>query len=155
MKLRLLLLASCAVFVAVYLTQTFVSQSSAQTSPDTATSSMQQDSQPASLASSLSKGERKLTGCIRSDNGEYVAETKLHKKVGLSGPVDFTPHAGHTVILYGAYLNGSTPAKRAQAEQKKSQEPPPGRQENSFQVSKIEMVSDTCAVNKGNASDRP
>jgi hypothetical protein len=162
MKLRLSLLAPVPVFVAVFLTltsrtQTFVNQASAQSTPETASPSMQQDSQPASLASSLNKGEQKLTGCIRSDNGKYVVETKLHKKVWLSGADDFAPHVGHTVILYGTYLNGSAPAKgvRTEQKQKKSQESPPDRQENNFQVSKIEMLSDTCAINKAKASDRP
>jgi hypothetical protein len=155
MKLRLSLLALFAVFVAVYLTHTFVNQALAQSSPDTRSHSMQQDSQPASLASSLNKGESKITGCIRSDNGKYVAETKLHKKIWLSGPEDFAPHAGHTVILYGTYLNGSTPATDVRVQPQKSQEPPPGRQESNFQVSKVEMLSNTCAPIKAKTSDRP
>jgi hypothetical protein len=161
MKLRLSLLASVPVFVAVFLTltsttQTFVNHASAQSTSETA-SPMQQDSQPASLASSLNKGEQKLTGCIRSDNGKFALETKLHKKVWLSGAEDFAPHAGHSVILYGTYLNGSAPAKgvRTEQKQKRSQESPPDRQENNFQVSKIEMLSDTCAINKAKTSDRP
>jgi hypothetical protein len=155
MKLRLSLLAPYAVFVGVSLIQSSTTQASAQSFPDSPPHSMQQDSQPASLASSLNKGERKLTGCIRSDNGQYVVESKLHKKVWLSGPEDFAPHTGHTVILYGTYLNGSAPANSGRADQKKSSEHSPNRQENNFQVTKVEMVSDTCAVNKARTSDRP
>lgn len=159
MKLRLSLRASFSVFMAVLIltsaTQIFVHEASAQSSTDTPPHSMQQDSQPASLASSLNQGESKLTGCIRSDNGKYIVETKLHKRVWLSGPEDLAPHAGHSVILYGTYLNGSIPANAARAEQKKSEQPSQARQGNNFQVSKIEMLSDTCASSKAKASDRP
>lgn len=152
MKLRLSLLAPYAAFVVVSLVQTSTTQTSAQSSPDSPPHSIQQDSQPASLASSLNKGERKLTGCIRSDNGKYVVESRPHKKTWPSGAEDFAPHTGHTVILYGTYLNGSTPAHSGRTDQKKSSEPAPSRQENNFQVTKIETVSDTCAVNQAKAS---
>ena len=116
---------------------------------------MQQDSQAPSLASSLSKGERKITGCIRSENGKYVVENKLNRKVWLSGPEDFAPHAGHTAILYGTYLNGFVPANGGRADQKKSLEPSANRQESNFQVTKGQMVSDTCAIKKMKTSDQP
>lgn len=73
----------------------------------------------------------------------------------LSGPEDLAPQVGHTVILYGAYLNAAAPANRGKAGQKKPLEPPANRQESNFQVSKIEMVSDTCAINKVKTSDEP
>ncbi|MGA9800562.1 MAG: hypothetical protein WBQ68_16230, partial [Terriglobales bacterium] len=130
-------------------------QASAQSSPDNSPHSMQQDSQPPSLASSLNNGERKITGCIRSEKGKYALEKKGHKKVWLSGPEDFAPHAGHTVILYGTYLNGSTPANSGQADPNKASQPSASRQETNFQVTKVEMVSDTCSVNTVKASDHP
>ena len=147
MKLRLSLLALYVVLM-VFLIPTSAIQTFAQSSSDNSPHSMQQDSQPPSLASSLNKGEARISGCIRSDKGKYVLERKLHKKVWLSGPEDFAQHAGHTVILYGTYLNGSTPANSRQAGQKKSSEPSPNRQESNFQVTKVETVSDTCAGNK-------
>lgn len=160
MKLRLSPLAPYFVSMVVFLIQipmiqTSMAQGSAQSSPDSPPHSMQQDSQPPSLASSLNKGEGKITGCIRSENGKYVLESKLHKKVWLSGPEDFAPHAGHTVTLYGPYLNGSVPANGGRADQKKSSDPSANRQESNFQVTKVEMVSDTCAVKKMKASDQP
>ena len=118
MKLRLSPLAPYFVSIAVFLIQTSTTQASAQSSPDSPPHSMQQDSQPPSLASSLNKREKKITGCISSDNGKYVLESKLHKKVSLSGPEDFAPHAGHTVTLSGTYLNGSVPADGARVDQK-------------------------------------
>jgi hypothetical protein len=160
MKLRLSPLAPYFVSMVVFLIQTSMIQTSttqayAQSSPDSPPHSMQQDSQPPSLASSLDKGERKVTGCIRSENGKYVLENKLHKKVWLSGSEDFAPHAGHTVTLYGTYLNGSVPAIGGRADQKKSSDPSANRQESNFQVTRVEMVSDTCAVKKMKASDQP
>jgi hypothetical protein len=69
-RLRLSLLAPVPVFVALFLTltsttQTFVNQASAQSTPETASPSMEQDSQPASLASSLNKGEQNAFGHLR------------------------------------------------------------------------------------------
>jgi hypothetical protein len=162
MKLRSSPLAPYFASMVVFLIQTSLiqistTQASAQSSPDSPPHSMQQDSQPPSLASSLNKGGKKITGCIRSDNGKYVLESKLHKKVWLSGPEDFAPHAGHTVTLSGTYLNGSVPANGGRADQKKSSDPPANPQESNFQVTKVEMVSDTCAVKNREmkASDQP
>jgi hypothetical protein len=155
MKLRLALCASCAVFVAVSLIQISTIQASAQSSSESPSHPMQQDSQPASLASSLDKSERKITGCIRSENGKYVVESSLQKKVWLSGPEDLAPQVGHTVVLYGSYLNAGAPANRGKAGQKRPLESSANRQESNFQVSKVEMVSDTCTINKVKTSDKP
>ena len=103
----------------------------------------------------IDPGERRLTGCIRSDHGKYLVESKLQKKVWLSGPEDFGPHAGHTVILYGTFLNGSGPPKAGRSDQRKPGQQSPSRPESNFQVTKIEMLSDTCALNKAKASDQP
>ena len=162
MKFRLSSLAPYFVSMLVFLiqistTQTSTTQASAQSSPDSPPHSMQQDSQTPSLASSLNRGEKNITGCIRSENGKYVLESQLHKKVWLSGAEDFAPHAGHTVTLSGTYLNGSVPANGGRADRKKSSDPSANPQESDFQVTKVEMVSDTCAVKskKMKASDQP
>jgi hypothetical protein len=76
MKFPFSLLAICGAISALCL-----GQLSAQSSHDNSSHSMQQDSQPPSLASSMDKGAQKLTGCLRSDNGKYVIESKLHKKI--------------------------------------------------------------------------
>ena len=139
MKLPFSQLAICVAVAALCL-----GQLSAQSSPDNSSHSMQQDSQPASLASSMDKGEQKLTGCLRSDNGKYVIENKLHKKIWLSGPEDFGPHKGHTVTLYGSYLNDTAPANKGTA----AADPARSRAAVNFQVSKIEMVSNTCTLKR-------
>jgi hypothetical protein len=87
-----LLLATCLTFTAASMAQT-----SPSTSPDNPSRSMQQDSRPASLASSMNKGDRELTGCIRSKNEKYLLERRHHKTIWLSGPADFASQAGHTV----------------------------------------------------------
>ena len=94
-----------------------------------------------SLASSMDRGEQKLTGCIRSDNGRYVIASKLNRKIWLSGPEDFGPHKGHTVTLYGSYLNDTALANKATSADSTAWRPG-----SNFQVSKIEMVSNTCTV---------
>ncbi len=147
MKRLLLMLAACLTFTAMSMAQT-----SPQTSPDERSRSPQQDSQPASLASSLNKGRRKIIGCIRSENGKYLLESRHHKMIWLSGPEDFAPHAGHTVILYGDFLNGSTSAGATRASTGTAAGTPSTTQGTDFQVTKMEMVADSCTLKspKGN-----
>jgi hypothetical protein len=144
MKLPLALLALCIISAAASLAQT-TTQPSTENPPR-----MQQDSQPASLASSLNKGEKKLTGCIRSENGKYFLENKTRKKTWLSGPVDFTTHVGHTVVLHGSFLEESPATSAAPANSGDASTA--RRQQNNFQVTDMEMVSDTCTLKntKGN-----
>jgi hypothetical protein len=154
MKLPISLFTALIALIAASL-----AQSSSQSSPDKPPHSMQQDSQPASLASSLNEGSTKLTGCIRSESGKYLLEGKRHKKIWLSGPVEFAPHTGHAVILHGSFLNGSASSNTSPGNQHTAAEPSATRQESNFQVAKIEMVSDTCTLKntKGikGSSDQP
>src|SRR5580704_10283103 len=153
MKLPISLFTALIALIAASL-----AQSSPRSSPDKPPHSMQQDSQPASLASSLNEGSTKLTGCIRLESGKYLLESKRHKKIWLSGPVEFAPHTGHTVILHGSFLNESASTNTSPENQRTATEPVT-RQENNFQVAKIEMVSDTCTLKntKGikGSSDQP
>jgi hypothetical protein len=139
MKL-LSLLPLCIVYTAASLAQT-----SPQSTPDNPSHSMQQDSQPASLASSMNKGEQQITGCIRSENDKYQLESKPRKKIWLSGPMDFAPHSGHTVTVSGSFLNDSN--NNATAPANGGTEPKAATREGSnFQVTKLEMVSGTCTL---------
>jgi hypothetical protein len=152
MKLPISLLTALIALIAASL-----AQSSSQSSPDKPPHSMQQDSQPASLASSLNEGSTKLTGCIRLESGKYLLESKRHKKIWLSGPVEFAPHTTHAVILQGSFLNESASTNTSPGN--RATEPSVIRQENNFQVAKIEMVSDPCTLKntKGikGSSDQP
>jgi hypothetical protein len=154
MKTLLLMLATCLTF-----TTAQTAQASPQTSPDVPSPPLQQDSQPASLASSLNKGNRKITGCIRSENGKYLLESRQHQMIWLSGPEDFAPHAGHTVILYGNFLNGSTSAGATRANTGTAAGTSSNKQGTDFKVTKMEMVSDSCTLkspkrNKNSSSDQ-
>jgi hypothetical protein len=116
-----------------------MAQSSAPTAPDKPSPPIQQDSQPASLAHSLNKGEQKITGCIRAENGKFSLESKQHKKVWLSGAEDFAPHAGHSVVVYGKFVNNSdSPNGNARATSTKDG--------SNFEVTKMDMLSESCSL---------
>lgn len=114
----------------------------AQTAPESPSRSMQQDSQPASLANSVNQGEKNVSGCLRQENGKFVLENARHKKIWLSGPEDFAAHAGHTVNLYGNFLNTSASNRSTNADAKT--DPHRSNQETNFQVTRMEMVSASC-----------
>jgi hypothetical protein len=120
-----------------------------QTSPNSSSSSsMQQDSQPASMANSANNGASRITGCIRSEHGHYLLESKHHKMVALTGPEDFAPHVGHSVTLYGNFLPGTATSASARTSTSGS------ASNANFQVNKIEMVSDTCVLDQKDAKDK-
>jgi hypothetical protein len=136
--MKITVLAVCLTFASAGM-----AQSSAPTAPDKSSPPMQQDSQPASLAHSLNKGEQKITGCIRADNGKFSLESKQHKKVWLSGAEDFAPHAGHSVVVYGKFVNNSdSPNGSAPAAEGKTS----AREGSNFEVTKMEMVSENCTL---------
>jgi hypothetical protein len=93
-------------------TAALVAQSTQQTSPNSTPkpAASSPDSQQASTGNAENKGEKKLKGCIRSENGKYVLETRHDKMVSLTGSQDFAPHVGHTVTLHGKFVNGSNSA---------------------------------------------
>src|SRR4029077_4135117 len=51
-------------------------------------------------------GEHKLKGCVQSQGGQYVLETKKGKTVTLTGQ-DVSAHVGHEVAVKGAWESGS------------------------------------------------
>jgi hypothetical protein len=93
-------------------TAALVAQSTQKTSPNNTPkpAASSPDSQQASTENAENKGEKKLKGCIRSENGKYVLETRHDKMVSLTGSQDFAPHVGHTVTLHGKFVNGSNSA---------------------------------------------
>jgi hypothetical protein len=125
-----------------------LAKTTAQTTPENPTRSMQQDSQPASLANSVNQGEKKIAGCLRQERSKFVLENG-HRKIWLSGPEDFASHAGHAVALYGNFLSTSASASGANTDTKTDGHR--SNQGSDFQVTKIEMVSATCkdAKSKG------
>jgi hypothetical protein len=107
MKRLFLTMATCLAFTAA-----LVAQSTQQTSPNNTPKPADSSphSQQSSTGNAENKGEKKLKGCIRSENGKYVLETKHDKMVSLTGLQDFASHVGHTVTLHGKFVNNSSSA---------------------------------------------
>jgi len=97
------------------------------------------------------KGEKKLKGCIESENGKFVLENKHGKEITLVGQ-DVSAHVGHQVVVHGAFQNsmaasasgenagtaasaGSTSTSSTDTKTKAGQE---------FNVTSVDMVSSTC-----------
>lgn len=92
--------------------------------------SMQQDSQPRSMASSANRGDKVVSGCLRSKDGKYMLESKHHRTIWLTGSEDFAPQVGHTVTVHGSFMS--------------STEVSPAGQVSDFQVKQMDMVADRC-----------
>lgn len=105
-----------------------------------ASPSMQQTPSNDSGMSGAKNSEKKIKGCVAQENGQYVLQTKHEKSIPLSGQ-DVSAHVGHTVALHGAW-------GAAAAGSQTSTGMSAGK---SFEVSKVDMISDSC-TNKGNMS---
>ena len=138
------------------------SPSSASPSSQTSTPSTQTPAeQPGSATSSTgmqsgstaadTKGEKKLKGCIESENGKFVLENKHGKEITLVGQ-DVSAHVGHQVVVHGAFQNsmaasasgenagtaasaGSTSTGSTDLKAKAGQE---------FNVTSVDMVASSC-----------
>ena len=104
-----------------------------------------------SAATAEPKGEKKLKGCIESENGKFVLENKHGKEITLVGQ-DVSAHVGHQVVLHGSFQNstaasasgetagtaaaaGSTSTSSTDMKAKAGQE---------FNVTSVDMVASTC-----------
>src|SRR5438067_13616783 len=79
------------------------------------------------------KGEKKLKGCVQSQGGQYVLETKKGKAVALTGQ-DVSAHVGHEVALKGTWESGASSAASTGT----------AGSEKTFNVTKVDMISETC-----------
>ena len=103
--------------------------------------SIQQDSQPRSMASSVNKGDKIISGCLKSKNGKYLLEGKHHNTIWLTGSEDFAPHVGHTVTIHGSFMSSTEASSAGQG--------------SDFQAKQIDMVADRCTqTQKGLKEDR-
>jgi hypothetical protein len=86
----------------------------------------------------------KMKGCIQSQGGQYILQTKKGKDVMLSGQ-DVSAHVGHEVTVHGAWeaAGGSTSGMSSTSSGNAS---PNGK---SFNVTSVDMISDTCTTGKG------
>ncbi|PYX16327.1 MAG: hypothetical protein DMG84_08045 [Acidobacteria bacterium] len=106
------------------------------------------------------KGEKKLKGCIESENGKYVLETKHGKEVTLTGQ-DLSGHVGHKVVVRGTFQNsaaasasgenagtaasaGSTSTSSTSASNTAGSSDMKAKAGKEFNVTNVEMVSSTC-----------
>ena len=111
--------------------------SAQQASPDQHSApAVGQDSQPSSLASAANKGDKTVSGCLKSKDGKFLIEDKQHKTIWLTGPEDLGSHVGHSVTIHGNFIP--------------STEKTPARQGSDFQVKQIETVADRCAPSRTN-----
>jgi hypothetical protein len=91
------------------------------------------------------KSEKKLKGCVQSQGSQYILETKKGKEVTLSG-ADVSAHVGHEVAVKGTWEKGN--ASMSQSSTGASSN------EKTFNVSSVDMISDTCGgKTKGKSSD--
>ena len=123
-KLSLSIVTALVFFVATAMAQTTPATDPQGSTPTTASPSNQTStpeaqapaaqpgastsSTPAAGTQSASaaepKGEKKLKGCIESENGKFVLESKHGKEITLTGQ-DVSAHVGHQVVVHGTFQN--------------------------------------------------
>ena len=164
-KLSLSIVTALVFFVATAMAQTTPATDPQGTTPTTASPSNQTSTpeaqapaaQPGTSTSSSTsmkaepKGEKKLKGCIESENGKFVLENKHGKEITLTGQ-DLSAHVGHQVVVHGAFQSGvaasasgenagtaasagSTSTSSTDMKAKAGQE---------FSVTSVDMVASTC-----------
>ena len=83
------------------------------------------------------KAEKKMKGCVASQGGQYVLETKKGKAVRLSGE-DISAHVGQEVTVHGTWVEGSSSSMSSTSAGSGADS---GKTLN---VTNIDMISDTC-----------
>jgi hypothetical protein len=97
------------------------------------------------------KSEKKLKGCVQSQGGQYVLETKKGKAVNLTGQ-DVSAHVGHEVAVKGTYESGGAYASGSSSSTSTSGGNASGSEkEKTFNVASVDMISDTCKSSKGSS----
>ena len=99
-------------------------------------------------------GEQVLQGCVSLQGGRYVLQRSRGETVTPAGDLDLSAHVGHTVALHGNYASADSEAGRPPNSTATSS----GSSEQSspkFVVTKIDMVSETCSIDKRNPGAKP
>ena len=86
------------------------------------------------------KSEQKLKGCVQSDGGQYVLQTKKGN-INLTGQ-DVSAHAGHEVAVKGTWESGGGSNSSAASS---------GSSGKTFNVASVDMISDSCSGKKGSS----
>jgi len=81
------------------------------------------------------EGEKKLKGCLQSQGGQYMLETKNGKTVPLSGE-GLSAHVGHEVAVHGMWGSGSMSGSSSSGM----------GNDKTFNVTSIDHISDTCGA---------
>ena len=157
-KLSLSICLACAFFVASAVAQTAPgggqgTQSSSPSmsqpgqqqpggmnQPDNTTPTAQTDQNTTNQ--NQNNGEHKLKGCVQSQGGQYVLETKKGKTVNLAGQ-DVSAHVGHEVSVKGTWENGMSATSSSNT----------GSSAKTFNVTEVKMVSDTCGGKHSGSMD--
>ena len=93
-------------------------------------------------------GEHKLKGCVQSQGGQYVLETKKGKMVALTGQ-DVSAHVGHEVAVKGTW--GSA-GDTSMSPSSSSSGTTAAGSERMFSVTDVKMISESCS-GKGKHAD--
>ena len=121
-------------------------QQPGMTQPDTTAPTGQTD-QNNPNATKPDKGEKKLKGCVQSQGGQYVLETKKGKTVALTGQ-DVSAHVGHEVSVKGSWESGASAGAGVSSSGNAA------GSEKTFNVASVDMISDTCGgKSKGSSSN--
>ncbi|HMH02457.1 MAG TPA: hypothetical protein VK555_13645 [Terriglobales bacterium] len=172
-KLSLSIVTALVFFVATAMAQTTPATDPQGSTPTTASPSNQTStpeaqapaaqpgastsSAPAAGTQSASttepKGEKKLKGCIESENGKFVLENKHGKEITLVGQ-DVSAHVGHQVVVHGAFQNSmaasasgenaGTAASAGSTSTSTSSTDTKTKAGQEFNVTSVDMVSSTC-----------
>ena len=99
---------------------------------------------PASaISAQANPSEKRLRGCLHSMNGKYILEQKNGKKnIALGGSRGFSSYVGKNVLLYGTFQSPGPNGLSSPS----STELRTGAQ---FVVSKLEITSESCNLDKG------
>jgi hypothetical protein len=128
-----------------------------QSSPSQASPAETPNMSNRSASASDTKGEKKLKGCIESEGGKYVLREKNGKEVALTGSEDLSSHVGQTVTVHGTYASGSDASSATGTSSTTMGTSSSGSMSSGgdqFMVSKIDMVSQSCSMDKGKTSSK-
>lgn len=93
-------------------------------------------------------GEKKMKGCVKSEGGQYMLETKNGKSIPLTGK-DVSEHVGHEVMLHGTWAKSGDMSGMSGGSM--------GKGEHAFEVTSIDHLSSTCSgkSSKGSSAAAP
>ena len=113
----------------------YPSQGTSQTSPDQNTTTQNQ-----------ANAEHTIKGCVKSESGSYVLETKKGKEIALAGQ-DVSGHVGHEVALKGTWEGGHAVSSTEAGSTANA-----GAATKTFNVSSVKMISESCKGTTGSSS---